>query len=574
MPNPPSQVIRGRQDLYNWHRSRAQNFLDSDPNLQHVLQMYLGEVYHLRWPMLYRAATLAATEMDALATECSRTENLPRLERFDRFGNRMEDIRFHPSYLTLGAQVWSTAVLKVLEEPGNGLLSGSLAYLVAHNGEAGHVCPVACTAGLIRLLQRVGSQQQREQLLPRLLQTDYSRRLHASQFITEVQGGSDVGANACTYRYDEQTNLYHVSGEKWFCSVADAGAFVISARAEDAPRGTAGLRLFMVPRMVNGEINAFVIRRLKDKLGTRSLATAEIDFFDAVADPLGPEGQGVRYLTSVVLDTSRVYNAVAACGMMRRAFIEAQTYAQFRRAFGSPIIDFPAVQRLLAEMKVLCTAGIAMTFRVLQLGDQLERGEAPAEVEVARRVDVMINKYWTALRCSEAVRMGVEVLGGNGTIEDFSVLPRLYRDALVLETWEGTHNTLCAQLLRDFSRRGLHQPWLDELERRVAELELEALAEHQRRAEQLHGEVAWQIQGLINANEALAAHHVRHVVDRMCLLSAYVSLLLELQWELRAGLPSNKGEVVDFFWCFFLKAMDPADVHNYPDLLKSLAFKF
>ena len=576
MPEESNRIAIGRQGLLDWDRSKPRNYLDADPNLQRVLQMYMGESYHAHWPLLNRTATLSATEIDALASQCSEDSNLPELKRYDSFGYRKEQIIFHPSYHSLGALVWSSAVLSVLQDPGNSLLSGSLAYLLAHNSEMGHICPVACTAGLIRLLQRVGHEDQQERYLPRLLHTDYSQRLHASQFITEVQGGSDVGANGCVYHHDEETDLYHITGEKWFCSVADAGVFVMTARAAHAPEGTAGLRLFLVPRIVNGDNNNFAIRRLKHKLGTRSLATAEIDFFESVAEPIGPPDQGVKHLIGTIMDTSRVYNAVAACGMMRRSFFEAQTYAQFRQAFGSTIIDFPPVQQTLAEMKVLCAAATATTFRLLDMGDRIEEsGDADtADLVAARRIHVMINKYWTSIKCTEVVRAGIEVLAGNGTIEDFSVLPRLYRDSIVLETWEGTHNTLCAQILRDFAGRKLHLPWISELEARVGELSHPSLANHQERSAEVLGEAASRIQWLLAAEGPQAAQYVRQVVEQMCMINSFVSLLRELQWELETGAESGKREIVEYFRHFYVDHTDPREIPDLNPLMHALALRF
>ena len=151
-----------------------------------------------------------------------------------------------------------------------------------------------------------------------------------------------------------------------------------------------------------------------------------------------------------MLDTSRLYNAVTACGILRRAFVEARTFAEYRKAFGRPIFQYPLVRDTLAVIHADSAAALATTFRILELTDRCETEDQRA----ARRIHVMANKYWTSLRCTESVHRAIEVLGGNGTIEDFSILPRLYRDAIVLESWEGAHNALCLQILP-----GLHAAW-------------------------------------------------------------------------------------------------------------------
>ncbi|MDQ7012226.1 MAG: acyl-CoA dehydrogenase family protein, partial [Mariprofundaceae bacterium] len=378
-------------------------YLAADSNIQRVLQMYMGDAYQRRRPLLSKAAVLAATTMDDLAMASNRDENLPRLSRFNGIGERREDVLFHPAYHQLGAAIWSTGVLATLAEPGNELFSGALAYFITHNGEAGHACPVACTAGLIKLLQQVGSAAQKKRYLPRLLETDYARRLHAAQFVTEIQGGSDVAANSCIATpASERNGWYRISGEKWFCSVIDAGLFVVTARPEGGPQGTQGLALFLVPRTVDGTVNGFAIRRLKYKLGTRSLASAEVDFNGALAEPIGPLEDGFKNLMGIVLDTSRVHNALAACGLMRRACIEAQGYAQQRSAFGKAIIEHPTLAQILARMRVSACAAVAATFRILAMSDRLAGGQAPPGLKEARRIHVNINKYWNSTTSSNS----------------------------------------------------------------------------------------------------------------------------------------------------------------------------
>ena len=436
----------------------------------------------------------------------------------------------------------------------------ALAYLIVHNGEAGHGCPVACTAGAIKLLQRVGSEEQRERYLPGLLDTDYSRRLHAAQFVTEVQGGSDVGVNDGVAVPDpDRSGWFRITGEKWFCSVIDARLFVMTARPEGAGKGTPGLGLFLVPRLVDGTLNNFSVRRLKYKLGTRSMASAEVDFDGALGEPVGRLDQGFKNLVGIVLDTSRVHNAVAATACMRRAYIEARTFAKHRVAFDRPIIEHAMVQERLARMKVLNDAALATTFRVLAMTDRVALPGTEADLVDARRTHVNLNKYWTALRCTEVVRDGIEVLGGNGTIEEFTVLPRLYRDAIVLESWEGTHNTLCAQVLRDFATRGLQRPWLAEVERSLSTVGHDNLKPDRQRAATLLKDVSDRIERLLSGDAAWASRHIRHVVDRMCLLNGYVSLLLELDWELSNGIASEKAIVVDLFRKLFVERVDPME---------------
>jgi len=565
---------QARTSLAAWQVHKPTDYLQADINIQRVLQMHLGEDYSRHQPALSRAASVSAGSMDSLAINSNRDENLPRLNRFDGIGRRTEDVVFHPDYHELGALVWDTGVLAVLKQAGNELLSGALGYFIAHNGEAGHACPIACTAGLIKLLQQLGTAEQKKKYLPQLLQTDYAKRLHAAQFVTEVQGGSDVAAISCVAVPDaKRKGLYRITGEKWFCSVIDAGLFVLAARPEGAPEGTRGIALFLIPRIVDGEVNDFSIRRLKYKLGTRSMASAEVDFNGALAEPIGSLQQGFKNLMSIVLDTSRIHNAVADCGLMRRACIEAQAYARQRTAFGRPIIEHLTVAQIIARMKVISTASVATTFRILSMGDQLATGEISAEKAEARRSHVNINKYWTSIQCTRVVRDAIEVLGGNGTIEEFSVLPRLYRDAIVLESWEGTHNTLCAQVLRDFATRQLHLPWLADLRDSLATITHASLQQQRATAERLLNELTARIERLLASEIDYASLHIRTVVDHMCALNNYLSLLLELNWELSQNIESQKALIIDLYYCLFIEQTDPMDKPELPGLIQKICME-
>jgi alkylation response protein AidB-like acyl-CoA dehydrogenase len=393
-----------------------------------------------------------------------------------------------------------------------------------------------------------------------LLDADYDRRLHAAQFVTEVQGGSDVGLNEVRAVPDPAApGGWRLFGEKWFCSVADAGLFVVSARPEGAPDGTRGLGLFLVPRELEGRPNGFALRRLKIKLGTRSMPTGEIEFDGAAAEPIGDIGDGFRNLVGIVLDTSRFHNAVAACGLMRRAFSDARAYARHRVAFGHPIIDYPSVQEILARMKLRSRAALATTFRLLDQTDRADIGRGDDDLRAARRIGVMVNKYWTAIQATRVARDGIEILGGNGTIEDFSVLPRLYRDAIVIESWEGTHNTLCAQILRDFRARDLHRPWLDQIAREVDEVRSAGVGDLGELAASLLDDLRHRIDRLVDAEEITAAAWIRGVVDRMAVLTDWVSLATQAAWETRRDLDTGTADMLELYRRLELDSRDRMD---------------
>ena len=350
------------------------------------------------------------------------------------------EIEFDPAYHRAGRAVWASGIVGAPARE-----QAALFYALAHAGEGGHACPVVCTVGLVRALRTRASDELRERFLPALLETDYDRAQRGAQFLTERHGGSDVGANRVEAVPDR--DAWRLYGEKWFCSVADADQFVVTARPRGAAEGTRGIGCFLVPREGGG----FRIRRLKDKLGTRALATGEIDFEGAAAYPLGPLEDGFKTAISV-LNTSRWLNSVGSTGLMKRAFLEASSFARERSAFGGPIGRFPLVRENLAVMKSEEAAAYASTMHLTELVARIDEGSASDDDVIWHRLLVNANKFVTSLAATQVVRRGIETLGGNGTIEDFSPLPRLYRDAIVFESWEGTHNVLCAQALRDLER--------------------------------------------------------------------------------------------------------------------------
>lgn len=373
---------------------------------------------------------VVTSDFDALVAEAER--HPPRLVE-----GRVE---FHPVYHQAGRAVWATGIVGAPARK-----QASLFFNLAQSGEGGHACPVVCTAGLVRALRSRASEELRARFLPPLLETDYERAERGAQFLTERHGGSDVGANRVEAVPDG--DVWRLHGEKWFCSVADADQFLVTARPRGAPEGTRGIGCFLVPRSGGG----FRIRRLKDKLGTRALATGEIEFEGAPASALGPLEEGFRTAVSV-LNTSRWLNALGSAALMRRAYDEARAFASEREAFGGPIDRFPLVRENLAVMKAEAAAALASSLHLTELVARIDEGTASEEDVAWHRILVNANKFVTSIAATGVCRRGIEALGGNGTIEDFSPLPRLYRDAIVFESWEGTHNVLCAQALRDLAK--------------------------------------------------------------------------------------------------------------------------
>ncbi|MDF1564089.1 MAG: acyl-CoA dehydrogenase family protein [Deltaproteobacteria bacterium] len=455
----------GRADLEAFDAHQPTNFWEADAHLRRVVAAWAGQETLEAWEAeLSEFGAISATEIDPLVRLNDRVGNHPRLERWGPFGERLEAVEHHPSYHAAGRAIYGSGVIAALGEDGGVLRSQTLGYLSGLNGEAGHNCPAACTAGLVKALRAVGSEELKARYLPRLLSTDYDELAHGAQFLTEVQGGSDVGANEVVARPGARGEPWELTGEKWFCSNVTADLILLTARPEGAPAGTRGLSLFLAPRRLpDGSLNHFAIRRLKDKLGTRSMASAELDLLGLRAWPLGPLEDGFKNMMTHVINTSRLWNAVGTAAIARRSHWVARGYAEHRRAFGAAIGRYPMVQETLADMRVEADAMVSGTFYLLHLADRLERGEGDAALADFHRMAVNLNKMRGAQSGHEVVLSGVEVLGGNGAIESFSVLPRLLRDNVVYENWEGTHNVLLNQVLRDCRRLEVHEGFLSHL---------------------------------------------------------------------------------------------------------------
>ena len=448
----------GRDDLLAWRASKATNYYVAVPELESELRLRMGPRFSDRLTSdLNSFGDVVATEIEPAVQTVERSREFPKLRSYDELGQHIEHIEFHPAHDDAARAAWAAGMLSTSLDYDGAFELAAKFFLLSHVGEGGQACPIVCTIGLRRALEHRGSETLNSQFLSGLTGHDSQIALRGSQFLTEVQGGSDVGANVTYALPDpEIPGAWRITGEKWFCSVADADLFAMTARPESAQSGTKGLALFLVPRSIDGgSPNGFRVRRLKDKLGTRGLASGEIDFENALAYPIGDIEDGFAIAVSELLNTSRWLNALGSTGIMSRAYLEASSFAHHRHAFGSPIENFDSVREQLAVMKIETGASLASTMALTELVAKIDGNVATDNDLKFHRFLVNANKFVTSITATDVVHRAIEVLGGNGTIEDFSPLPRLYRDSIVFESWEGTHNVLCDQVRRDCARLGL-----------------------------------------------------------------------------------------------------------------------
>ncbi len=425
------------------------NWFEEDPLLQGWLGRSRLDAATLDWIRGFGAA--AAGRFRARADLVERPENLPFVAERGPYNSDTAEV------------VLPAATRRSLAEiHGSGLWKASLderaryavVYLLNQNGEAGVTCSTACTDGLVRALRSHGSDQRSRERLERLEKADTDQWIHGAQFVTEIQGGSDAATNAARAE-PTADGLWTLSGQKWFCSNCTADYWLVTARVAGAPSGHRGIALFCVPRLWEGAPNGHRILRLKDKLGTRALPTAELDLEQAIGWPVGALDSGLKNIVATVLVTSRIHNIVAAAAFARRASREAHAYADFRRAFGRRLCEHPLLAASLRRVSETADRTAAGAFATVDAWiASLERPDDDDRALWAR-VLVSVSKAVVTRRAPGHVYEAMMVFGGNGIEERFCALPRLWRDSAILETWEGPYTLLLMQAHGDLVKFGV-----------------------------------------------------------------------------------------------------------------------
>lgn len=450
---------------------RGTNFYDADPSLRQLLGLHLpGEILDAVNGELHRLGELAGTRLDELAFEAD--ANPPRLHARDRLGRDEDWIEHHASYRELERYAYCEFGIHAVGRR-DGLLgyAATLPWLVKYvcqylfvQAEFGLVCPVAMTDSCAHVVQTHGDRTVRGLFLDGLTATTPERLLKGAQMMTERQAGSDVGM--IRTRAERAAVGWELTGEKWFCSAADADVVMVLARSRPESTGTRGLSLFAVPRVLpEGGRNAYSIRRLKSKLGTRSMPTGEIEFRGARGYLVGEEGNGLKIILEQV-NMSRLSHGVRAAGMMRRCFNEAMAATRTRQAFGRRLVDMPVVQMQLLRIQLAAEEALSMVFAAAVALQRAQAGEA-AHSRILRILTPLI-KLGACRDNVEVATSAMELRGGNGFIADY-VNERLVRDAQTGLLWEGTSNIIAQDLLaRAVAREGAHHALLDWLSERLA----------------------------------------------------------------------------------------------------------
>ncbi len=440
MTHSPPQSDLGTHEVYNQPGSRGDcDLWADDPVLREVVSQTGAQDDTLRG----YAKTLGTAKMRAAARQANR--NKPELELFDSAGRRLDEVRFHPAYHDFmelsvkagySATAWDGA-------PGGHSTHAAMVYL-ASQVEPGHCCPLTMTYASVPVLTAAEgipdiwrSKAVSRTYDPTVRPISEKNGATIGMAMTEKQGGSDVRAN--TTRAEADGAGWRLRGHKWFCSAPMSDAFLTLAQAPG------GLTCFLVPRWLEDGRNHIHIQRLKDKLGNRSNASAEIEYQRAYAHQIGEAGRGIQTILEMVHHT-RLDTAIAPAGLMRAALAEAYHWVSHRTAFQKTLIDQPLMRTVLADLTLDWEGSLALGMRVAQAFD----GDSEEDRAFAR-IGVALAKFLANKLCPLVVGEAMEVLGGMGYIED-TPLPLLYREAPLNGIWEGSGNIICLDVLRTLAK--------------------------------------------------------------------------------------------------------------------------
>lgn len=457
----PVQVLANKQEKNN-------NFYKTDKTLQELLQQKLSpSFYRYADEQLTVFGALCAGPIDARAKVTDR-EGEPKLRRYNAYGDEVSEVIVNEGYKQTVAETYATGIvgyvhkdIPELGHKGNYVYSFAQGYLLSQT-EPGFYCPVTLTMATAYLFEHYASDELKQKFMPHICATGDTELFEGATFLTERQGGSDVGANVVNARFEQgEWRLY---GEKYFASNAGmcGVAMVLARQTDNTQVGSKGLTLFAVPwHDDEGKLNHITIRRLKDKLGVKAVPSGEVEFDGAKAYVVGDPSKGIYYMLEA-LNLSRICNAAASVGIMKRALDEAVHYTNGRIAFDQTVAEFPMVQHSLGALHAKWHASLVALFDLISRYDELVNGNTTEEEQQIVRLLIALVKKETAEWAIEFTHEAIELHGGNGYIEDF-VLPRLLRDAQVLTVWEGTANILAHELIR-LVRKNAHASLLKELQ--------------------------------------------------------------------------------------------------------------
>ena len=534
------------QELYNlMPETDGINFFSADPDLSFILRRHLSaEDYERAEKILFEMGSVASQKMDSLAEEANRQG--PVLMQFDKKGQRVDEVIFHPAYHDLERIAYQDFAIAAGSHRDGALgwqgripqpVKFALGYL-GMQAEAGVFCPIAMTDALARVLERYASEVLKCRFLPPLTALTIDELQQGAMFLTEKQGGSDVGLTTTVAKPrsgigDGLQPEWELWGDKWFCSNVSAEIILTLARPEGAPGGTRGLGLFLVPKTLeDGTRNAFTINRLKDKLGTRSLATGEVTLNGAQAYQVGALNRGFVQMTEMI-NLTRVWAAIGSLAAMRRSYLEALVHTRGRVVFGRTLAEHPLMRRQLVDLLIEVEGCAALAFETAAV---LERVDSHGAEEDQRLLRILtpLGKYYIPKRGEYVTLEALEMRGGNGYVEDW-VNARMLRDSIVNVVWEGSSNVIVLDVARAMAREGAAAALFGMLHQRLQSCQQPVVVPVARQVQKIVNRLAERLQELSSLDSDSAQLPLRGLVERMAQLTIVTLLLEQAEFELLRG---------------------------------------
>jgi alkylation response protein AidB-like acyl-CoA dehydrogenase len=434
------------------------DYYADDPFLQSMVKAFTGSEAEAVDREAREFSQKASYRWRDFTERIATPENRPYMMHYDGHKNRIDRIVRPYEIEVMEKEVFAEGIFSDNTSPWTRFLKISI---LSQNSEAGVLCPLACTWGLAALLDTYADSPETERIRRHVKEGIDGEFAIGAQFVSEIQGGSDVPANLL--EAVKEGGAWRLYGNKFFCSAAHADYSVVTAKAQGSERPG----LFVVPMWLPGDKekekrNGYTIDRLKWKMGTVELPTAEITFDGAVGYPVGALDRGVANVVGIVLTLSRLVVGMGMSGAMARGLREGKKYAEFRTAFGLPINLFPMLASQIKKLERCAQSSIAGSFKLYRDFIALPGGLVPGltadePVDLKRfrfnvRQLIMLQKITVASDANDMIRLGIGIFGGHGVMEDFSSFPRMLRDGLVNELWEGPRNVLLTQMHRDFQR--------------------------------------------------------------------------------------------------------------------------
>ncbi len=455
-------TLPDRNNPYNFNEflewRRNVDYYGDDSFIQKVLKYYSGHAWEEADKEARKISAKASFRWCDMAESAAVPEKRPYMMHYDGHHNRIDRIVRPNETEIMEKEIFGERLFSDKYSPWVKLIG---MYIMYQNGEACIACPFTCTEGLVKLLEKYADTPETKRILEHCKDGIDGDVAIGAQYLSEIQGGSDVPANVLEAVQDG--DVWRLYGTKFFCSATHADYAVVTAK----PAGSEKVGLFVMPSWLPGnkekEIrNSYTIDRIKWKMGTSELTTGELTFDGAVAYPAGSLDRGVANVVGIVLTYSRLTVGLSAAAFMTRAFREAQKYSELRKAFGFTIGNFPMVKVQLDEVEKFTKRTTAGAFKLYKEFLSIEGGyqgsvskDMPDDVRkkifMVREL-IMLQKITASLDSTDVIRKAMSIFGGHGVMEDFSSLPRLYRDSAINELWEGPRNVLLAQIHGDLKK--------------------------------------------------------------------------------------------------------------------------